>query len=90
MVNLRDRAPGEWSRRYKANVAGLKSGDREQVAEVVRQLTEREATKGLSHGEKRMLDRAVDVLRVREPRIAPNRLDFRRLDRNPALMLWVW
>ena len=53
----------DWSRRYKTNVACLKSGDREQVATVVQQLTDREATKGLSQGEKRMLDRAEGILR---------------------------
>jgi len=63
VVNLGDRPPGEWSRRYKANVARLRSGDREQVGEVIRQLSDREATKGLSQGEKRMLDRAVEMLR---------------------------
>jgi RNA polymerase-interacting CarD/CdnL/TRCF family regulator len=60
LVNLGDRPSGEWSRRYKADVARLRSGDRE---EVVRHLTDREATKGLSQGEKRMLERAVKMLR---------------------------
>ena len=63
LVNLGDRPPAEWSRRYKANVARLRSGDREQVAEVVRQLTDRKATKGSSQGEERMLDRAAKMLR---------------------------
>jgi CarD family transcriptional regulator len=63
MGNSGDSPPGEWSRRYKANVARLKSGDRDRVTEVVKQLTDREATKGLSQGEKRMLDRAVEILR---------------------------
>jgi RNA polymerase-interacting CarD/CdnL/TRCF family regulator len=62
VVNLGDRPPGEWSRRYKANVARLRSGDREQVTEVVRRLTDREATIGLSQGEERMLGRAVEIL----------------------------
>jgi CarD family transcriptional regulator len=63
VVNLGDGPPSEWSRRYKANVARLKSGDRDQVGEVICQLTDREATKGLSQGERRMLDRAVEMLR---------------------------
>ena len=47
-----------WSQRYKANLAKLKSGDRVQVVEVVRQLAGRHASRGLSAGEKRILARA--------------------------------
>jgi CarD family transcriptional regulator len=51
-----------WSRRYKANAERLKSGDIHQVAEVVRNLALRERQKGLSTGEKRMLNRARQIL----------------------------
>lgn len=51
-----------WSRRYKANVEKLKSGNVFEVAEVVRNLALREKQKGLSTGEKRMLQRAKDIL----------------------------
>ena len=51
-----------WSRRFKANVEKLKSGDIYQVAEVVRNLSIRDKDKGLSVGEKRMLTRARQIL----------------------------
>lgn len=51
-----------WSRRFKANQEKLKSGDIQQVAEVVRNLSIRERDKGLSTGEKRMLNRARQIL----------------------------
>src|SRR3981081_1159343 len=47
------RMPTNWSRRFKNHVEKLKSGDIYQVAEVVRNLSLREADKGLSPGEKR-------------------------------------
>jgi hypothetical protein len=52
----------EWSQRYKANVARLKSGEHDQIAEVVELLADRGATIGLSQGEQRMFDRAVRML----------------------------
>src|SRR5436305_15288467 len=51
-----------WSRRYKTNLAKLSSGDIYQVAEVVRNLTQREKGKGLSAGEKHMLAKARQIL----------------------------
>jgi CarD family transcriptional regulator len=56
------RMPTNWSRRFKNHVEKLKSGDIYQVAEVVRNLSLREADKGLSAGEKRMLARARQIL----------------------------
>ena len=56
------RMPTNWSRRFKNHVEKLKSGDIYQVAEVVRNLALREATKGLSAGEKAMLVKARSVL----------------------------
>lgn len=47
-----------WSQRYKANLEKLASGDLAQVVEVVRDLAGREASHGLSAGEKRMLAKA--------------------------------
>ena len=58
------RMPTNWSRRFKNHVEKLKSGDIYQVAEVVRNLSIREADKGLSAGEKRMLARARQILVV--------------------------
>ena len=54
--------PANWSRRYKANSEKLPSGDVVQVAEVVRDLTRRDAARHLSAGEKRMLSQARQVL----------------------------
>ena len=54
--------PTNWSRRFKANYEKLKSGDIFQVAEVVRNLSLREAEKGLSAGEKRMLTKSKQIL----------------------------
>jgi hypothetical protein len=51
-----------WSQRYKANLEKLASGDLVQVVEVVRELTGREASRGLSAGEKRMLAKARLIL----------------------------
>ncbi len=51
-----------WSRRFKANVEKLRSGDIYQVAEVVRSLHQRDKEKGLSAGEKRMLTKARQIL----------------------------
>ena len=56
------RMPTNWSRRFKNHVEKLKSGDIYQVAEVVRNLSLREREKGLSAGEKRMLQRARQIL----------------------------
>ncbi len=54
--------PSNWSRRFKNHVEKLRSGDIYQVAEVVRNLSNRDKTKGLSAGEKRMLTRARQIL----------------------------
>ncbi len=56
------RMPTNWSRRFKNHVEKLKSGDVYQVAEVVRNLTLRDNEKGLSAGEKRMLQKARQIL----------------------------
>jgi CarD family transcriptional regulator len=54
--------PTNWSRRYKANLEKLASGDVIKVAEVVRDLWRRDKDRGLSAGEKRMLSKARQVL----------------------------
>ena len=51
-----------WSQRYKANLEKLASGDMAQVVQVVRDLAERDASRGLSAAEKRMLVRARLIL----------------------------
>src|SRR5690554_299563 len=60
-----------WNRRYRANMEKIKSGDIYEVAEVVRNLTIRDIEKGLSTGERKMLDTARQIL-VSELVIAQN------------------
>ncbi len=51
-----------WNRRYRANMDKIKSGSIFKVAEVVRSLLLRERKKGLSTGERRMLENAKQIL----------------------------
>jgi CarD family transcriptional regulator len=45
-----------WNRRYRANLEKIKSGNIYEVAEVVRNLIKRDREKGLSSGERKMLE----------------------------------
>ena len=54
--------PTNWSRRYRANLEKLASGDVVKVSEVVRDLWRRDQDRGLSAGEKRMLAKARQIL----------------------------
>lgn len=63
--------PTNWSRRYKANLEKLASGDVVRVAEVIRDLWRRDQDRGLSAGEKRMLSKARTVL-ISELALAEN------------------
>ncbi len=56
------RMSANWNRRYRANLEKIKSGDIFEVAEVVRNLTLRDKEKGLSTGERKMLDNAKQIL----------------------------
>lgn len=51
-----------WSRRYRKNMDKIKSGSIFGITEVVRDLMVREAEKGLSPGEKKILDNARQIL----------------------------
>ncbi len=51
-----------WNRRYRANLEKIKSGDIFEVAAVVRNLMLRDKEKGLSTGERKMLDNARQIL----------------------------
>ena len=51
-----------WSRRYRTNMDKIRSGSIYEVAEVVRNLSIRERDKGLSTGERKMLDNARQIL----------------------------
>lgn len=54
--------PANWNRRYRLNLEKIKDGDILKVAEVVRDLTIRDKERGLSSGEKRMLESAKQIL----------------------------
>lgn len=54
--------PANWSRRFKANQEKMASGNVLRVSEVVRDLWRRDAQSGLSAGEKRMLQKARQIL----------------------------
>ncbi|NLE98204.1 MAG: CarD family transcriptional regulator [Propionibacterium sp.] len=63
VLQLKDaEEPSNWSRRFKANMEKLHSGDIIKVSEVVRDLWRRDRDKGLSAGEKRMLTKARSIL----------------------------
>ena len=51
-----------WNHRYRANMEKIKSGDIFEVAEVVRNLLHRDKDKGLSTGERKMLENARQIL----------------------------
>lgn len=51
-----------WNKRYRANLEKIKSGNIYEVAEVVRNLAYRDKEKGLSSGERKMLDNARQIL----------------------------
>lgn len=51
-----------WNKRYRANMDKIKSGNIFEVAEVVRNLTIRDKDKGLSTGERKMLENAKRIL----------------------------
>lgn len=54
--------PKNWNRRFKHNRDKIKTGDINELAEVVRNLAIREHDKGLSTGEKQMYTRAKKIL----------------------------
>jgi len=51
-----------WNKRYRSNLDKIKSGNIYELAEVVRNLSSRDKEKGLSTGEKKMLDNARQIL----------------------------
>ena len=54
--------PKNWNRRFKHNRDKMKTGDILELAEVVRNLSLRDAEKGLSTGEKQMFVKAKKIL----------------------------
>jgi len=51
-----------WNKRYRENMDKIKSGDIFEVADVVRNLAYRDKEKGLSTGERKMLNNAKQIL----------------------------
>ena len=51
-----------WNKRYRENMAKIKSGSAEEVAHVVKSLMLRDKMKGLSTGERKMLSSAKQIL----------------------------
>jgi len=54
--------PENWNRRYRANLERVKSGDIFEVATVVRNLEILDREKGLSTGERKMLNNSKQIL----------------------------
>lgn len=52
----------DWNKRYRDNMDKMKSGDIYKVADVVRNLSFKQKEKGLSTGEKKMLNNAKQIL----------------------------
>lgn len=57
-----DEEESNWNKRYRKNMDKIKTGDIYMVAEVVRNLHLLDAEKGLSTGEKKMLNNAKQIL----------------------------
>ena len=51
-----------WNKRYRDNMEKMKSGDIYKIADVVRNLSFKQKEKGLSTGEKKMLNNAKQIL----------------------------
>lgn len=58
----RTKMPVNWNRRYRANLEKIRSGSIYEVAEVVRNLASQDREKGLSTGERKMLESARQIL----------------------------
>lgn len=77
--------PTNWSRRYKANVEKIATGDILKVSEVVRDLSHRGSERGLSAGEKRMLAKARQIL-ISELALAKSETEEAASDRLDAIL----
>ena len=51
-----------WNRRYRENMERIKSGNLLEVAQVIKSLMKRDAERGLSTGERKMLHSAKEIL----------------------------
>ena len=57
-----DEMDKNWNKRYRDNMDKMKSGDIYEIADVVRNLSFKQKEKGLSTGEKKMLNNARQIL----------------------------
>ena len=57
-----DEQTANWNKRYRENMDKIKSGNVYEVADVVKHLVVRERSKGLSTGERKMLNSAKQIL----------------------------
>jgi len=62
LLDQRKSCSSNWNKRYRENMMKIKSGNIFEVADVVRTLILREKEKGLSTGEKKMLNSAKQIL----------------------------
>ncbi|MBL0885491.1 CarD family transcriptional regulator [Myceligenerans indicum] len=62
LSGVADEGPANWSRRFKSYEHKMASGNLFQVAEVVRDLLRGRHERGISPGERRMLDRARSLI----------------------------
>lgn len=60
--DLEAEANTNWNKRYQENLQRLKSGDLYEVARVIKSLMYREASHGLSTGERKMLHNAKQIM----------------------------
>ena len=51
-----------WNQRYRENMQHIRSGDLNEVAQVIKSLSARDRARGLSTGEKKMLGQAMQIL----------------------------
>ena len=60
--NIQVEMTANWNHRYRENMERLKSGDLLEVARVIKGLSARDAKRGLSTGERKMLHAAKQIL----------------------------
>lgn len=75
LADDQSKMPQNWNRRYRANMDKIKSGDIFEIACVVRNLVIRDREKGLSTGERKMLNSAKQML-ISEIVLAKNLDEF--------------
>ena len=62
LVGIQADLEQNWNRRYRENMERLKSGNLLEVAKVIKALMVRDAERGLSNGERKMLHSAKEIL----------------------------